>query len=323
MKKEKGSLAIEATIAFTVFLCFMFILMAMVKLSMVYITLNDVTSETVKKVAGMSYPISFANDYIDESFGKIKDATSVDKLFNKGINSFGGKILEKKTNNGVVTNSIIQSIGINIADGIGAKDLLDIVDDKINEILYGFIEKLIDFKAEKQTELAANIYLDLLDKTEMPINKSNVTVKYFSFPMSEMEFTAYKKNIADLTGLEESELDKDDVVLVIEYDYQIIVPFFPAYDVKLKSMAIEKAWLYGGNHVVPEKREGIPIKNAVINKEVYITNTGSGKKYHNEGCITLVRSKKNGNVQKISLSEAKGNYEPCRLCKPEGYKPKK
>lgn len=44
--------------------------------------------------------------------------------------------------------------------------------------------------------------------------------------------------------------------------------------------------------------------------QVYITK--SGKKYHTAGCRYLSKS-----GIKISLSEAKKNYQPCSVCNPD------
>lgn len=306
MKKEKGSLAIEATISFTVFLCFMFVLMTIVKLSMVYITLNDVTSETVKKIAGMSYPLSYVNDFIDAEAANVKNFVDEKK---ESITDLANK-------NG--SESILQELGF---DG-GIESIISNAETVMKNFADNILGKLEDFKINKQTELAANIYSDLLDKTNMPIDKSKINVKYFTLPQSETEFTYSKQFAPDLTNLDESRLDKDDVVLVVEYDYTIAIPFFPAYDVKLKSMAVEKAWLDGGNHVVPAKREGIKV-DVETSPIVYYTNTGKGQKYHRENCMTLVRSEKNGNKRmtiETNAAEEKG-LKPCLLCKP--YEPKK
>ncbi len=304
MKKEKGSLAIEATISFTVFLCFMFVLMTIVKLSMVYITLNDVTSETVKKIAGMSYPLSYVNDFIDDEAANVNNFVDEKK---KSITDLANK-------NG--SESILQELGF---DG-RIESIISNAETVMKNFADNILGKLVDFKINKQTELAANIYSDLLDKTNMPIDKSKINVKYFTLPQSETEFTYSKQFASDLTNLDESRLDKDDVVLVVEYDYTIAVPFFPAYNVKLKSMAVEKAWLYGGNHVTPAKREGIKV-DVETSQIVYYTNTGKGKKYHRENCMTLVRSEKNGNKRMtIKTSAAKRmGLRPCLVCKPDEF----
>lgn len=302
MKKEKGSLAIEATISFTVFLCFMFVLMTIVKLSMVYITLNDVTSETVKKVAGMSYPLSYVNDFVNDEAAKANNFVDEKKK----------SITDLANENGV--ESILQELGF---DG-GIESIIGSAEDILGDFTNKILSKLEEFKINKQTELAANIYSKLLDDTSMPIDKSKVNVKYFTLPQSNAEFEYSKSIAANLTNLEENKLDKDDVILAVEYDYTITVPFFPAYDVKLKSMAVEKAWLYGGNHVVPAKREGIKV-DVVESKIVYYTNTGKGKKYHRENCMTLIRSEKNGNKRFTSevLAAKKKGLQPCLVCKPD------
>ncbi len=302
-KTKKGSLAIEATISFTVFICFMFILLSMVKLSMVYITINDVTSEAVKKIAGMSYPISYVNDMIDDTVESFSVDITSEKLVN--LASDGSKspsLLEKALGNSVSFGNI--------------QDALDIINSMKNNLIKILINNLVTFKQNEQTKFAAQVYLNLLDETLVPINKENVSIKFFSFPMSKTEFEneSSKEKICELTGLNESDLNKDDVILLVEYDYRIAIPFFPAYDVKLKSLAVEKAWLKGGNHLTPSKREGIPL-NLFGNKLVYYTASGKGKKYHKIDCITLSRS---SSKLSCTVSAARGQgYKPCKVCKPD------
>lgn len=54
--KKKGSLTVEAVIAFSIFISFMFLLLSMVKISLTKITLENAVSETAKYIASASYP---------------------------------------------------------------------------------------------------------------------------------------------------------------------------------------------------------------------------------------------------------------------------
>ncbi len=311
MKKVKGALAIEATIAFTVFLCFMFILMSIVKLSMVYITLNDVTSETVKKVAGMSYPISYVNNEIDDF------AEGVQKRVDNVEN---GLILSELGDGG--STSIIQELGFNFNFGTSTGNLQNVL-NTISEVKDNFVSniltKLETFKSDKQTALAANIYKKILSENKIYIDESKVTVKYFTFPQSKAEFenANAKQIISERTGIAQDKLSKNDVILAVEYNYKITLPFFPAFDVKLKSMAIEQAWLKGGNHVTPSKREGLKLDDVAAGKTVCWTESGAGKKYHRDGCFYLDKTK-NENYTYGTISEAKRKeLTACSRCKPD------
>jgi hypothetical protein len=168
---------------------------------------------------------------------------------------------------------------------------------------------LFEFKQDKQTELVANVYLELLEDTQMPIDTSRVTVDYFTFPQSDTEFKVTKTKIAEVTGLEESDLSKDDVILAVSYDYHMVLPFLPAKDITIKSIAVERAWLNGGNHATPSKREGIPIDG--LDKWVIVSATGS--KYHKETCRL-----KGKTIRTTTISGARADgYKPCKICRPD------
>lgn len=314
-KTKKGALAIEATIAFTVFITFLFMLIAIARLSMVYITINDVTSETAKRIAGMSYPISFVNDMYDNIGEKIKTQTNVDNV------SF--KLMTKVNKGKDSTNSIVQSLGLSIGnealDKTGITSLLNNAKDTAINTVFSSIENFIE---NKELELVSNIYADLIEKTQMPIDTDNINVVCFSMPLPKTTFDRQKSDIAAKIGINAEDLNRDDVILCVEYDYQISVPFFPTYDVKLKSTAIERAWLHGGNHVTPSEREGIDISK-LLGESVYYTTSGNGKRYHKSDCITLRRS--NG-INSCSRKQAQSGVEidgntvklkPCAICRPD------
>lgn len=299
-KKEKGALAIEATIAFTVFITFLFILIAIARLSMVYITINDVTAETVKKIAGMSYPISYINDMYDDLGAQIETNTNIEKI-------------TENANSG--TSSILQSTGLNIGNEalneLGIANILNSAKDSVINSVFSGVEEFI---MSKETELVSNIYSDLLEKTQMPVDAENIKVVCFSMPLPETTFERQKEDIAEKIGINAEDLNKDDVVLCVEYDYQISVPFFPTYDVKLKSTAIEKAWMNGGNHVTPSEREGIDISD-ILGSQVYYTASGNGKKYHRKDCFTLKRSTNVVHGPRFTAQTLK--LKPCAVCKPD------
>ena len=71
-KRKRGSLTVEAVIAFSVFISFMFMLLSMVKISLVKITLENAVSETAKYIASASYPIGMFNDIADDSNKTVK-----------------------------------------------------------------------------------------------------------------------------------------------------------------------------------------------------------------------------------------------------------
>lgn len=311
MKKEKGALAIEATISFTIFIVFLFMLLSIVKLSMVYITINDITSETAKRAAGMAYPLSYVNDYFDE-------------LVNTGMEHFNfttvsSKALEIPAKDDR-TSSVLQSFGIGITDSaLNETGIKDFISNLGNKIMDNILKSAITFVSEKQADFLYTIYGDLIDETGVPINKDNIKIVFFTLPEPENYFKFSKDDIAEATGLPEEDISKDDVILVVDYNYKLVMPFFPAREFTIRSVAVERGWLKGGNHAVPSQKEGLDFSK-VLGNNVYYTKSGNGKKYHNSAsCVTLARS--GNNVTAVSISVArKMGLKPCGLCKPDENK---
>lgn len=118
--------------------------------------------------------------------------------------------------------------------------------------------------------------------------------------------------------------DMDDVVIAVEYRTKIPLPFFGKQEVVLRHTAVERAWINGSNGVYTvgdaqnDNEEDSP-GNAdsqtddSLDKDkkstiVYITRTG--RKYHNNGCWHLAKSKR-----PIKLSDAlKQGYTACKHC---------
>lgn len=306
MKKERGALALEATIAFTVFISFIFMLMAIVRLSMVYITINDVTAEAAKRAAGMAYPISVANDFIDEK----AQAISLPDISNKVLS----EINKEKGR----TNSIFETFGIGVtSNAINEAGFQDFLSNLETNLASKVFDGALTFIEQKQVDFVASIYENLIDETHMPIDKSKIQIEYFTMPQSETMFKLTEAKIDEVTGFEADQLSKDDVVLVVDYDYTLAVPFFPARNIRLRSISVEKGWLNGGNHTGPSKREGVDVENLVGDvRTVYYTKSGKGKKYHkNESCVALSRS---GDIGSMGLKDARSKgLKPCSLCKPD------
>ena len=303
MKKEKGALAIEATISFTVFITFLFMLMAIVKLSMVYITINDITAETTKRIAGMSYPLSFVNEYMDSKLEKLPDPGDINLID------------EAKKGNAL---SLLDVVFENF------DSVEDIVTNLKSSLIETIVETLVEVKQQAITGIMAKIYMGMVDDSHMPIDKSKIDVVYFTVPIGDYEFEHSKDDISVKTGIPVENLSNDDVILLVNYDYSIIVPFFPKYDVTLRSLAVEKAWLNGGDQSLNADVEGIDLDLKPAKKRVLIA-PDYGKKYHNvDGCQSLSNS---ANIKIVTMEEAskgvtsegeklKHKYTACALCSP-------
>lgn len=316
MKKVKGALAIEATISFTVFIVFLFMLMAVVKMSLVYITINDVTAETVKKIAGMAYPITFINDAIDDGFESnqfLKNAAEADNSDSKKVNMI------ELAGNGEWTSIgeyIYEDYIGEALSGDSTTSITNLVEKFKDNLAADIINCLFDLKQNILTKIMAKSYLDMVDDTNALIDTDNIRVVYFTPPLSETEFNSTKKDISKATGIAEEKLSADDVILMVEYDYSIIVPFFPKYDVTLTSIAVEKAWLNGYSHIPNSDKEGLETDLSVTSGKTVEWTVKYGKRYHKLDC-SMVNRETTGETETGSISKAEGKgLTPCLICKP-------
>lgn len=339
MKKIKGSLTIEAIIAFTVFLSFMFMLLMVVKMSMTIIALDSITSETAKQIATGAYPIAMFNDFCDEYDGSLADIISGDadsKDIYEGVTGFQSDVI-KKGSKGILDyflatdsvvdegekktetendkskdkqktekeksleNSVISLIGLPLQKGLDA--VVDMILDKAEEIL-----------TVKGNEMIRGNIAQAIEDYGIDINLDNLKLAVCKFPMSK---EAYKNGCKSegytQMGLKKDDIDKNDVVIGVTYDYQLALPFLPTFSIKLKSLAIEHAWVNGGNGETVSSKEGIDVENLLFGKHYYVAASGKTKIYHRANCMTLYRGKK-----AISQKEAKKEeMKPCGMCKPK------
>lgn len=155
LSDNRGSITLEATIVFPVFVVLVVLLVNFIRLTSVYLAMDHAVSETVKQVAVHSYPLKYLNsgsinlDVPSESLVKKK----LEELYPLGnINEMGVRITK-----------------IKIYDS--------------------------DYNVEKNWGVVS--------------------------------------------------LNKEDIVLSVEYDVNLRAPFFPLGDITLSNTAVEKAWMDG------------------------------------------------------------------------------
>lgn len=311
MKKEKGSLTLEAVISFTVFISFMFMLLTIVKLSMTIIALDSVVSETAKKTAAAAYPIGIFNDIVDENDESITAyeestgfASDVTEIGTEGIMSymFSETGFDKKEAQSGAYLGILGKV-LNF----GADELLNAVYNSAQNVL-----------TTKSHDIIASSIKSALEEFGANINYDNLTLEVCKLPLPKKTYEegCSSEGYTNM-GLTKDDFDKDDVVIGLTYDYEMVLPFLPTINIKLKSMAIEKAWVTGGTNEPVSDEEGIKIDDLLYGKHYYIGVGGTGKCYHKKTCPTLYRGKKAVSVKDIK----NGTYKlsPCKRCKPKKY----
>lgn len=308
MKKIKGSLSLEAVISFTIFISFMFMLLTIVKFSLVRITLNTAVAETTKQIATAAYPLSYlieyensVNEKVDtyESKMKLTDGIS-NETISSGISSLFN-LDETEVSNAVGTITKI-------------KDLFG--DDAKNAGISLVRSKVAELEGKAGTAIVCKIFNAYIEKSVIPFNKDNVTLSIVKMPQSDYAYkkTGTSQGYTDL-GLAHDEYSAEDVIIAVEYKYNFALPFLPSFEITMREAAAEHAWLYGGGGVITNREDKIDyeklIKTIFGDDRVYLGSMLAGKKYHKTSdCMTLWHGSV---ITSKSVAEEDG-YTPCKVC---------
>ena len=309
MKKYNGSLTIEAVISFTIFISFMFLLLSIVKFSLVRITLSTATSETAKQIATAAYPLSYVieaenseNAKVDTYEGKMQ---LTEGLSNSQISSTISAVFNTDRRETSDTVNAITKI----------KDIIGGGDNAENAIAGLVRNEIAKLESKAGAYVICNILNNYLDKSFVMFNKDDVTVSIAKFPQSEF---AYKNTIGNSAykefGITQNDYTAEDVVVGVEYRYDFALPFLPSFEIKMREVAVEHGWLYGGGNVITNREDGVDFsefKRLVFGNDiVYLGSMLTGGKYHKKGCTTIYR----GSLI-MSKSEAeKQGFKPCIHC---------
>jgi len=345
MKKEKGSLTLEAILAFTVFISTMFLLLTIVKLVLFMIVFDNVTAETAKTLATGAYPISYINAFQEGLEAKV-EYTKAETLEESLVNTGKQSLLA-----GIMGGSLITGVAT------GKAGLTALIKDTITGILVENLKEEVYAAKEWSVRWAGGqIVQRAMDASGINYSPEKLTLRHIKVPQTEMEYdTVYgKTSIQDLlddgkislldderwkhiftnlggsasTGTEgmsapgnhgngfngnsaveggedvpgsdnggfksgwelepasahnatDGHFNAGDVVVCLEYDYTLALPFLPSFEITLRSTAIEKAWI-NGTATGPKRTEGINLEGVLFggNKVVYVPVGVFGKTYH-------------------------------------------
>lgn len=328
---NKGSITVEATIAFTVFVAAFFLLLTIVKLVMLEYALTYVANESAKSIADVSYVVGILNTWQDEMDDSV-DSSANDRMMSFGenlttktmpklISTFLG--LKRATNTG--DKKVIGKANGKLAKTIG-KEALSLMGSFISEgvkDLYGiFRENIAEIKTDYKYNFVRQKVEEGVDNCGIRLDKDKLILEVVKFPETKREYTLRGAYFGYLSNdlLPGRDFDKDDAVVIVSYKTAISFPFFPTYEVKFRKIAIEKCWLNGDNGIITEfKAEGVlaqsidllisRISGFLTDKEVYIAD--NGRKYHSAVCPKLG----DAHTNKVKEYVAKDNgYEACKFC---------
>lgn len=289
-KREAGVITVEACISLPIFLCFFFLLLYLTKVACILITLDQAASETARHLAAASYPLTFVNEYIDERMEEVSVINLAQAGSLKFTDAVSGELKE---------DSLTGILWGNIKDDT-AEALFQAIKSQVPENSYTGLDNLIkdtflnqyeSLTNQGKNQLVGHLVNNYLDFKQL--NPDNLTIRLVELPKGEAEFEHRKTDpIYPGVGLlPERDFTSDDVVIQLEYELSIPIPFFQDRVAKLRATAIERAWTHGGNGIYTSTAEGLDwLKKG--QKQEYFYKARTGKKTHtNKDCVYLQKSR--------------------------------
>lgn len=305
MRGSRGSATIEASVVFPVFLSVFFLLLFIVKLTCTSMILDYAVNEAAKEIAAASYPMSFLNELEEDKlqqYGAFEVSGAAEEL-QEDFNDLAGE------NN---DNSIVAIISGNVGS-LNVEKLFKSMLEDYKKGVFGFLSDKItpaywDLKKAAKQKILETVLKEHIGNAL--IDPKSLRIRIAELPQSETEYNARSSSgIYETYGLTPGvDFGKDDVVVQLEYNFNIGLPFVKKLNIKMVHTAVEKAWLRGSFGVITKKDEGIDL--AFDSTVVYITRTGI--RYHIGSCRYLHSSKI---PTEINEAKEKG-YTPCKVCKP-------
>jgi hypothetical protein len=203
---EGGSLTLEATVVFPVFLAILLFLINLVNTAVVYIAMDHAVSETVKQLAAQSYPLkSIGMTYVTGSPDKTAETVDRLKANPEVINTESGK-------------QLVAAMGADVFTLIAGKT----------------IEKGTAYGLEPVVKSIAG----LLIKKYCPLKNLSDS----DFEISELRI--YNPNNADRSNnaINGISINNEDIAITVRYKVKVSVPFLPLSYIYLSNTAVERAW---------------------------------------------------------------------------------
>lgn len=303
--QSKGSITVEACVILPVFLSVFFLLLFLVKLTCTGMVLDYAVNETAKEIATSAYPISLINELEDDKIGEYEN-TSIPTL-QEELEKLAGQT------GGLDTGNVLNIITSEDFDGTEISEVLKVVLEDYREgIIGGIVDSITpvywDMKSAGKYAIADALIKEHLNSPLLDSEK--VKLRLAEFPQGKAEFnTRSKSELYESYGLTpKTDFNDDDVVIQVEYDYKVKLPFVKALNIKMIHTAVERAWIKGSYGILAADEEGLDLEPD--GSTVYITRTGI--RYHEGSCWHLRRSKIPITVEG-AIAEG---YTPCKVCRP-------
>ena len=305
--RSKGSITVEACVVFPVFISVFFLLLFLIKFTCTGMVLDHAVNEAAKEIAAAAYPISFINELEDEKlqeYGNAKIPTLEEEL-----EKLAGKI------SGGSSGNLLQAI---VSGELKGTDFTEAMQDILKDYGKGAIGNVVGriTPAYWDMKSAAKYYIAealIKEHLESPlINRENIRLRLVEFPQGKEEYNARSPSAiySKLGLIPEKDFSRDDVVLQLEYEYLVSLPFIEPFNIKMIHTAVERAWINGSYGILTAEEEGLNLESE--GSIVFITRTGI--RFHEGNCRYLRKSK----IPMIIEEAEESGYTPCKVCKPLG-----
>ncbi|MEQ7052201.1 TadE/TadG family type IV pilus assembly protein [Paenibacillus alvei] len=249
-KNENGSITLEAAMVLPLFLAFVILLIAIIRLTITQMALQNATTEMTKQAATHIYPISYAfNAFQGSPLGEAVQqvyelATDSDARVDKA-----GEFIDSKID-GLVTDPIVNGLQKQLEqqglDPMISQVMTDFVKDHILSAATNELKEEVKKEAippikeasESLEEYTKRVEQQMKDRVNSAVNNA-----VRPFVMSFVDERLIDKKNLNITKLTLPNLtDKHPKFGVnVEYTVRLIVPFI-SYDFKIRSKAVERVW---------------------------------------------------------------------------------
>ncbi len=201
---DTGSLTLEATIVFPVFLGFILLLINFIKVAMVYVAMDHAVSETTKLVAVHAYPLKY-----------LQDTPAPDKTGSQ-LAQVVGRLASFQAGSGAETGAAAGS---------------------------GLVQEISDQLTEKGAEYLTNTGLKLIVRKKIkelyPLGK--LTDR--DFTITYLQICSFCNPDGSSGSMNGRPLNDKDIGITVKYKVRLPVTFLPLREISLSNSAVERAWL--------------------------------------------------------------------------------
>ncbi len=324
-KDNKGSLTVEATVAFTFFIVVFVFLLNVAKIAVIEYELQIAASDTASQLATSSYLLGKLNSWQDSEDTEIASGTgdldNIESLSGTAtglFNALFGEVFADRSND---LGNAKADVALGKASVKGVIGIFSTVAERGIDYMYQrMYDKIRTGKQQFFYDQAKKCMADNLKNSMLKLDYTKLHLDVAKMPQTDREYNASSLNVGYImAGIQrDRDFEKDDVVISLSYEYGLDLPFIGEKKIVLRKTAIEKAWLNGGDGVffMPRSDKGLlsigisQIFEAFDNDKVYVT-AGSNKYHKTQNC-RKIEGLNCGELSRMSAESI--SYSACSIC---------